>query len=78
VNGNMFAGVFGDDLFVRLPEEEASEVKAAGGRDFEPMPGRAMKGYVFVPSGWRANAAAVSPLVERALQLTSELPAKAK
>jgi TfoX/Sxy family transcriptional regulator of competence genes len=76
VNGNMFAGVFGDDLFVRLPEEEAAKVKAAGGRDFEPMPGRAMKGYVLVPPDWRAAPAGVTPLLERALELTGELPAK--
>lgn len=76
VNGNMFAGVFGDDLFVRLPDEEAAEVKAGGGRDFEPMPGRAMKGYVLVPADWRSNPSSVTPLVERALQLTAELPAK--
>ena len=49
VNGNMFAGLFGEDLFVRLPEEEGAKVRKQGGRDFEPMPGRAMRGYVIVP-----------------------------
>jgi len=53
VNGNLFAGLFGEDLFVRLPADESTAVKEQGGRDFEPMPGRAMKGYVIVPKTWR-------------------------
>src|SRR5439155_10138529 len=34
VNGNMFCGIFGEDFFVRLPEEEIAKVKKSGGRDF--------------------------------------------
>jgi TfoX/Sxy family transcriptional regulator of competence genes len=77
VNGNMFAGLFGEDLFVRLPDDEAAAVRRDGGRDFEPMAGHAMKGYVLVPADWRARPQAVAPLVERALELTSRMPAKA-
>jgi TfoX/Sxy family transcriptional regulator of competence genes len=77
VNGNMFAGLFGEDLFVRLPDDEAAAVRRDGGRDFEPMSGRAMKGYVLVPDGWRARPETVAPLVERAMELTSRMPAKA-
>lgn len=44
VNGNMFCGLFGDDLVVRLPDDESAAVKKQGGRDFEPMAGHAMKG----------------------------------
>jgi TfoX/Sxy family transcriptional regulator of competence genes len=76
VNGNMFAGLFGEDLFVRLPDDEAAAVRRDGGRDFEPAPGRAMTGYVLVPADWRARPHAVAPLVERALELTSQMPAK--
>lgn len=39
VNGNMFAGLFGADLFVRLSAEDRAELEAAGGGPFEPMPG---------------------------------------
>jgi TfoX/Sxy family transcriptional regulator of competence genes len=77
VNGNMFAGLFGEDLFVRLPDDEAAAVRREGGRDFEPVAGHAMKGYVLVPADWRARPDAVAPLVERALELTSRIPAKA-
>lgn len=76
VNGNMFAGLFGEDLFVRLPDSESAEVKREGGRDFEPMAGRAMKGYVVVPDGWRGGSPSVVRLLERALQVTGQLPAK--
>jgi len=76
VNGNMFAGLFGEDLFVRLPDDECAAVRKDGGRDFEPMAGRAMKGYVLVPADWRAQPQAVAPLVERALEVTSRMPAK--
>jgi TfoX/Sxy family transcriptional regulator of competence genes len=77
VNGNMFAGLFGEDLFVRLPEPEIAAVKKRGGRDFEPMAGHAMRGYVVVPSTWRTMPAPASILVKRALGVTRAMPAKA-
>jgi TfoX/Sxy family transcriptional regulator of competence genes len=77
VNGNMFAGLFGEDLFVRLPEEESVEVRKHGGRDFEPMAGRAMKGYVTVPGTWRSKTDAPSAWIKRALELTGKMPPKA-
>ena len=40
---------------VRLPEEEIAKVKKQGGRDFEPMPGHKMGGYVVVPGDWRTK-----------------------
>ena len=49
VNGNMFCGIFGEELLVRLPEAEIAAVKKQGGRDFEPMAGHKMGGYVIVP-----------------------------
>jgi TfoX/Sxy family transcriptional regulator of competence genes len=77
VNGNLFAGLFGEDLFVRLPADESTAVKEQGGRDFEPMPGRAMKGYVIVPKTWRHKPDASTVWIERALELTGKMPAKA-
>jgi len=78
VNGNMFAGLFGDDLFVRLPDAEAAAIKSQGGRQFEPVPGHAMGGYVMVPATWRKRPDAVRPWIDRALSLTRAMPAKAK
>src|SRR5947209_11615332 len=53
VNGNMFCGLFGEDLFVRVSEGDQAKIRKQGGKAFEPMPGRAMTGYVVVPTGWQ-------------------------
>jgi TfoX/Sxy family transcriptional regulator of competence genes len=76
VNGNMFCGLFGDDLVVRLPEPEIAKVKQQGGRDFEPMAGHKMGGYVRVPVDWTKHAPA-SALIKRALTLARAMPPKA-
>jgi TfoX/Sxy family transcriptional regulator of competence genes len=77
VNGNMFCGLFGEDLFVRLPGPEIDAVKQRGGRDFEPVAGHKMSGYVMVPDGWRSQPAPAATLIRRALTVTREMPAKA-
>jgi len=44
VNGNMFAGLFGNDLFVRLSKESRKELlEKQGASLLEPMKGRPMK-----------------------------------
>ena len=78
VNGNMFAGLFGEDLFVRLPDAEAATIKRQGGRPFEPVTGRAITGYVMVPATWQRKPESVQAWVTRALTLTRVMPAKAK
>lgn len=75
VNGNMFVGIFGDELILRLPETEIAKVKKQGGRDFEPMAGHKMGGYVVYPGEWRAKPP--SALIKRALEEARKLPAKA-
>jgi TfoX/Sxy family transcriptional regulator of competence genes len=76
VNGNMFAGLFGEDLFVRLPEEESAKVRKQGGREFAPMAGRPMKGYVTVPSTWRTKPEPAKAWIVTALELTGRIPPK--
>lgn len=76
VNGNMFAGLFGDDLFVRVGDAERTSLLASGGRDFEPMPGRAMKGYVMLPPGWRRRSKDSAGWIATALASARKLPAK--
>ena len=79
VNGNMYAGVFGDDLFVRLSEDDAAALlKVKGASRFEPMKGRPMKGYVVVPRDWKGDAAKASPWVATALVWTRKMPSKGK
>jgi TfoX/Sxy family transcriptional regulator of competence genes len=77
VNGNMFCGIFGEELLVRLPAAEIDAVKRQGGRDFEPMAGHKMGGYVIVPGDWRARPAPALALVKKALAHTRSMPAKA-
>ena len=67
VNGNMFAGLFGDDLFVRVSPTEQARILEQGDKAFDPMPGRAMKGYVVVPSTWRKQPEAARAWVSASL-----------
>lgn len=77
VNGNMFTGIFGQDLFVRLSEEARAELIAEGGAEFQPRPGWAMKEYVSLPRTWRENRAHAGAWMERSLAWAEKLPPKA-
>ena len=77
VNGNMFAGVFGEDLFVRVSDEDQAKIRKQGGKPFEPMAGRAMTGYVIVPAGWQKKPDASGAWVATALSWSRALPRKA-
>jgi TfoX/Sxy family transcriptional regulator of competence genes len=76
VNGNMFMGIFGDDVILRLPEAERDEVIGAGGGPFEPMAGRPMKEYVMVPPAWRDDPDLIRDWAARSLDHAEELPPK--
>jgi TfoX/Sxy family transcriptional regulator of competence genes len=76
VNGNMFMGVFGTSLFVRLPEVDHEAILEAGGAPFEPMPGRPMRGYMLLPSVWRDEPERIHEWVTRSLDWAEELPPK--
>jgi TfoX/Sxy family transcriptional regulator of competence genes len=77
VNGNMFSGLFGDDLFVRVSEEDQAKIRKQGGKPFEVMPGRAMTGYVMLPAGWQKKPDAARTWVGTALSWSRALPPKA-
>src|SRR5207245_7824101 len=74
VNGNMFCGLFGEDLFVRVSEGDQAKIRKQGGRAFEPMPGRAMTGYVVVPTGWQKKPDATRSWILLALTWAKALP----
>jgi TfoX/Sxy family transcriptional regulator of competence genes len=78
VNGNLFAGVHQSSLMLRLPEDRRAEVIALGGGPFEPMPGRAMKEYVVLPSTVLGDASATAAWVRRGAEHAASLPPKAK
>jgi len=78
VNGHMFFGVFGGDLFVRLPPHDRAEAKKTPGfRPFEPMPGRAMSEYMVLPPSIRRSRVQSRRWVDRALTYAWGLPPKA-
>src|SRR5260370_27528549 len=76
-NGNSLAGLFGADLFGRLPDEQGGPIRKQGGRDFEPLAGHAMKGYVTVPTTWRTKPAAAKAWIGASLVFARTLPPKA-
>lgn len=77
VNGHMFTGLYGNDLFVRLPEEERTALlREEGATLFEPMLGRPMREYVVLPAAWQAEPERMQPWVERSLAFAAALPAK--
>jgi|SRR5579859_962757 len=76
VTGNMFMGLFQEDMILRLPEAERSELLKVGGRIFEPMPGRPMREYVAVPPALLANHEKLRPWVAKALEYGASLKPK--
>jgi TfoX/Sxy family transcriptional regulator of competence genes len=50
VNGNMFMGLFQEEMFLRLPEDVRAKIaKDDGWKRLEVMPGRPMGEYMVVP-----------------------------
>ena len=49
MQGNMFMGLFGRDVGVKLAEADQKQLRAAGGGSFGPD-GRPMGGYVTLPA----------------------------
>ncbi len=78
VNGNMFIGLFGAQIGVKLDEASLSEVMALeGAGPFGPAE-RPMGGYVSLPPAIAEDPNEARPLVERALAHVGALPPKAK
>jgi TfoX/Sxy family transcriptional regulator of competence genes len=74
VNGNMFMGLFGSDVGVKLPPADQEELLARPGTGpFGPTE-RPMGGYVTLPATWRAAEA--QPWIQRSLAHVSALPPK--
>jgi TfoX/Sxy family transcriptional regulator of competence genes len=76
-NTQMFMGLYADELFVRLDEDERAELMALGGGVLEPMPGRPMREYVTIPD-WQSRAVDVREWAGRSLAYALSLPPKKK
>jgi TfoX/Sxy family transcriptional regulator of competence genes len=70
VNGNMFAGLFGADIGVKLAAGDRELLAAAGGGGFGPVE-RPMAGYLTVPAGQSP-----AEWIGKALDHVAALPAK--
>jgi hypothetical protein len=76
VNGNMFMGLFGADVGVRLSADDAAQLlEIDGAGPFGPAE-RPMGGYVSLPSSFRGGAEAFR-WVARALEHVGAMPPKA-
>jgi TfoX/Sxy family transcriptional regulator of competence genes len=73
VAGNMFAGVFGDGVMLRLSEAERAE---CGWAPFEPMKGRPLREYVLAPASVSGSQAKLSAWAARAHAFAKTLPPK--
>ena len=78
VQGNMFAGLFGPAVGVRLDDAARDELAAVDGSGpFGPAE-RPMGGYTSLPEAWRATPDLAASWVDRALSHVRSLPPKAK
>jgi TfoX/Sxy family transcriptional regulator of competence genes len=76
VNGNMFAGLFGSDVGVKVAPADREELVAAGGGPFGPAE-RPMSAYLTLPLDWRHDAQQTERWIENALGHVATLPPKA-
>jgi TfoX/Sxy family transcriptional regulator of competence genes len=79
VNGNMFSGVHGRNILLRLDEADREAIEAAHDEvgPFEPM-GRPMKEYVALPEGLDLPAPELADWVGRSFTFAASLPPKEK
>ena len=78
VHGNMFAGLFGSAVGVRLDDAAREALEGiAGSGPFGPAE-RPMGGYLSLPAAWRAEPELAAGWVARALAHVGSLPPKVK
>lgn len=76
-NGNMFAGLFQDQMILRLSADERAELsRHRGAKPFEPMPGRPMREYVVVPPAVLRSPGELHAWFARAFAYAGSLPSK--
>ena len=75
VNGNMFMGLFGSDVGVKLDETAQGALSKAGGGAFGPAE-RPMGGYVSLPATF--TQAEAKTWIATSLAYVSALPPKSK
>ncbi len=77
VNGNMFMGLFGSDVGLRLDGADQAALLELGAGPFGPE-GHRMAGYVSLPASWRSQPAQAERWVAKAFAGAARLPPKVK
>ena len=77
IGGNLTTSLHQDSWIVRLPDDEREARIDAGWAQFEPMPGRPMRGYVALPAAIVDAPDEARAWVERAAAYVRTLPPKA-
>jgi TfoX/Sxy family transcriptional regulator of competence genes len=77
-NGNMFAGVHGDKLFLRLSDAEIEQIKldCKDVAAFEPVSGHVMKGYVILPESLYSDDKLFAEWLNKSIKYAAGLPPK--
>jgi hypothetical protein len=79
VNGNLFLGLHKQSMIFRLADtDRVTFLTLDGAADFEPMPGREMKGCVILANALRRDRATLPNWAGRSLAFARTLPAKSK
>jgi TfoX/Sxy family transcriptional regulator of competence genes len=80
INGNMFAGLFQDQLFLRLSEAQVLELRAAYPTiaNLEPMPGRPMREYWVIPKEIHGRPAELAEIIGESADHTRVLAPKVR
>lgn len=76
VNGNMFAGVNGNELMLRVGPQRFEDLLAKPGARPMDFTGRPMNGYLYIASSAFESDEALSDWLENALAFVETLPAK--
>ena len=77
VNGHHIGGLFQDSVVLRLPDEDYADfMRQPDAKPFEPMAGRAMKGYAIAPPQLLKDKPALTRWLERAFEAAAKIPPK--
>ena len=78
INGNMFAGLHGDKVFLRLSDSEIKRFREEQpeAKLLEPVPGRIMSSYVVLPESVYSNEECFNLWLDSSVKYVSSLPKK--
>ena len=79
LNGHLFTGLHQESFILRLPEAARKQICAKHGATlFEPMPGRAMREYVALPTSILGNRKSLAAWMVKSIDYVAAMPAKKK